>query len=209
MTLLTEKEKELYAEENLRLVHYTANQFRNTRLPYDDLYGAALLGFTKALNSFDTEKGTKFSTYAVNCMKNEIRFYLRKERRHSDNCKSYNNILSTDKNGNDFEGINTIINESEDAQEAADLLIQQENEEAILRAVSRLTELEQYIINHRYGLNGFEFKTQKEIAEEINMSQANVSKIQKNCLRKIKKFLLEDYDMDEDEFMEQYGHFIS
>ena len=68
---LTEEEKNQLAEENMRLVHYVANKFRNTKLMYDDLYGAALLGFTKALNAYDSERGAKFSTFAVNCMKNE------------------------------------------------------------------------------------------------------------------------------------------
>ena len=205
---LTEEEKNIIAEENMLLVHYVANKFRNTKLLYDDLYGAALLGFTKALNAYDSERGSKFSTFAVNCMKNEIRFFLRKERRQSDNTVSYNFVLSQDKNGNDFELYDILADKSDDSPDIQEILILEENKKATLDAVSRLSELEQYIMNHRYGLNGCQFKTQKEIAEEVNMSQANVSKIQKNCIKKVKKILYEDYN-DYDEFIEHFSRYRS
>lgn len=209
MPQLTEDEKEIIAEENMSLVHYVANKFRNTKLAYDDLYGAALLGFTKALNSYDSERGAKFSTYAVNCMKNEIRFFLRKERRQSDHTVSYNMVLSTDKNGNDFELYDIISEKNDDNPDVQEIMILEENRIATVEAVSRLTELEQFIINHRYGLNGCDFKTQKEIAEEVDMSQANVSKIQKNCIKKIKKYLAEEYEDKYEEFLEHFGRYAS
>lgn len=203
---LTEEEKNQLAEENMRLVHYVANKFRNTKLMYDDLYGAALLGFTKALNAYDSERGAKFSTFAVNCMKNEIRFFLRKERRQSDNTVSYNLVLSQDKNGNDFELYDILRDKTDENSDVQEAIIMEEDRKATLEAISKLSELEQYIINHRYGLNGCEFKTQKEIAEEVNMSQANVSKIQKNCIKKIKKYLYEDYN-NYDEFIESFARY--
>lgn len=209
MAQLTQDDKEIMAEENMSLVHYVANKFRNTKLAYDDLYGAALLGFTKALNSFDTDRGAKFSTYAVNCMKNEIRFFLRKERRQSEHTVSYNLVLSTDKNGNDFELYDVLTDQSDESPDIQEMMVLEENRNATLDAIARLSELEQFIINHRYGLNGCDFKTQKMIATEVNMSQANVSKIQKNCIKKIKKYLYEEYGNDYDEFMEHFSRYVS
>lgn len=209
MAKLTQEEKEILAEENMSLVHYVANKFRNTRLPYDDLYGAALLGFTKALNSFDSERGAKFSTYAVNCMKNEIRFFLRKERKQSEHTVSYNLVLSTDKNGNDFELYNILADKSDESADMLELMITKENSNSVIKAIEQLSETEQYIMKHRYGINGAKFKTQKEIADEINMSQANVSKIQKNSLKKLKKILYEEYDNDCEEFIDHYLPYMS
>lgn len=209
MAKLTEDEKVEIAEGNLNLVHFVANQFRNTKLLYDDLYGAALLGFTKALNAYDSERGAKFSTYAVNCMQNEIKFFLRKERRQSDNTISYNFVLSKDKNGNDFELYDILEDKDDDSPGVGEMLVLEENHQAVLSAIKRLTELEQFIINHRYGLNGFDFKTQKIIASETDMSQANVSKIQKNCIKKIKKYLFEEYNNDYEEFNEHFRRYTS
>ena len=55
-------------------------------------------------------------------------------------------------------------------------------------AMERLNERERYIINLRF----FEGKTQMEVADEINISQAQVSRLEKNALKVMKKYLLGD-----------------
>lgn len=52
-------------------------------------------------------------------------------------------------------------------------------------AVNHLSEREHKIINMRY----FEGKTQMEVAEEINISQAQVSRLEKKALRSMKNYL--------------------
>lgn len=52
-------------------------------------------------------------------------------------------------------------------------------------AVDHLSEREHKIINMRY----FEGKTQMEVAEEINISQAQVSRLEKKALRSMKNYL--------------------
>lgn len=191
---LEQWEKEIYAVENEKLIHHVANKFRNTRLPYDDLFSVCMMGFTKALNAFDKKRGVKLSTFAVNCMQNEVKFYLRKEKKHRDNTVSMGMVLSQDKNGNDFQ-LEDILSEhaNQDVLSIEDTYEQSEDKDIILEAIANLTNQEQYIMNSRYGLNAFEVKTQKTIAEEIDMSQANVSKIQKNCIDKIKKYVESTY----------------
>lgn len=191
---LEQWEKELYAEENGDLIHFVANKFRNTRLPYDDLHSVCMMGFTKALNAFDKNRQVKLSTFAVNCMQNEVKFYLRKEKKHSTNTISSSTILSRDKNGNDFQ-LEDILSEheNEDVLSVEETYELDEDKSIILEAIESLTPQEQYIMNSRHGLNGFEEKTQKLIAEEIQMSQANVSKIQKNCTEKIRQYVIARY----------------
>lgn len=192
---LEQWEKEICAEENMDLIHFVANKFRNTRLPYDDLYSVCMMGYTKALNAFDKNRGVKLSTFAVNCMQNEVKFYLRKEKKHTTNTISSGTVLSRDKNGNDFQ-LEDILSEQENENVLSieDTYELSEDKGIILEAIDSLTDQEQYIMNSRYGLNGFQVKTQKLIAEEIDMSQANVSKIQKNCIDKIKRFVESQYE---------------
>lgn len=194
---LEQWEKEICAEENMDLIHYVANKFRNTRLPYDDLYSVCMMGYTKALNAFDKNRGVKLSTFAVNCMQNEVRFYLRKEKKHTTNTVSMGTILSRDKNGNDFQ-LEDILSEKENEKVLSieDTYELTEDKGIIDEAIQSLTDQEQYIMNSRYGLKGFQPKTQKLIAEEIDMSQANVSKIQKNCIDKIKRYVESQYNDD-------------
>jgi len=65
------------AEENLGLVHLCANRFRGRGIEYDDLYGAGCIGLIKAAKAFDTDRGVKFSTYAVPVILGEIKRLFR------------------------------------------------------------------------------------------------------------------------------------
>ncbi|MCH5349353.1 MAG: sigma-70 family RNA polymerase sigma factor [Oscillospiraceae bacterium] len=64
-------------ENNLGLVHLCANRFRGRGIEYDDLYGAGCVGLVKAASAFDTERGVKFSTYAVPVILGEIKRLFR------------------------------------------------------------------------------------------------------------------------------------
>ena len=65
------------AEENLGLVHLCANRFRGRGIEYDDLYSAGCIGLLKAVEAFDSERGVKFSTYAVPVILGEIKRLFR------------------------------------------------------------------------------------------------------------------------------------
>lgn len=65
------------AEENLGLVHLCANKFRGRGIEYDDLYSAGCIGLLKAVKAFDTERGVKFSTYAIPVILGEIKRLFR------------------------------------------------------------------------------------------------------------------------------------
>lgn len=65
------------AEENLGLVHLCANKFRNRGIEYEELYSAGCMGLVKAVKAYDTEHGTKFSTYAVPVILGEIKRLFR------------------------------------------------------------------------------------------------------------------------------------
>ena len=67
----------LIAEENLGLVHLCANRFRGRGIEYDDLYSAGCIGLLKAVEAFDSERGVKFSTYAVPVILGEIKRLFR------------------------------------------------------------------------------------------------------------------------------------
>ncbi|WCF11727.1 sigma-70 family RNA polymerase sigma factor (plasmid) [Paenibacillus thiaminolyticus] len=198
--LLTDEEKKQIAEENLSLVFYVVKMFNNSGVPYDELVSIAMVGYAKALNAFDTERNVKFSTYSINCIKNEILFFLRKERNHVRNSVSINSVLSTDKNGNSLSIEETVSGMNKDERSLEDEIILTEDIDLLRQALSHLTEKEQFIITYRYGLDRGIIKTQREIADRIQMSQANVSKLEKNILEKIRRILKERYKMS-DEFV--------
>lgn len=186
----TEEEKNKVAEENLALVHYVLKGFSNTGIDYDELEGAGNLGFAKALNSFNKNKGIRFATYAINCITNEILFFLRKEKKHIINTVSMQKELNFDNKGNPLTIEDTLEDEEFSRKGIEYNLFQEENKKMILRVIQKLNDEEQYIILHRYGINGTKEKTQKQLADELNMSQANISKLQRICIKKL-KFLIQ------------------
>ncbi len=56
---------------------------------------------------------------------------------------------------------------------------------ALKEAMTRLTDREKHIVNLRF----FKGSTQMEVAEEIGISQAQVSRLEKNALERMKKYI--------------------
>lgn len=85
-----------------------------------------------------------------------------------------------------------VYNDSGDALYVMDQISDKKNKEekwvedlSLQAAMERLGERERYIINLRF----FEGKTQMEVAEEIQISQAQVSRLEKNALRMMRQYL--------------------
>lgn len=72
-----EKATEELIKSNLGLVRSIAIKFRDRGVEYEDLVQIGTIGMLKAIRSFDLERGTVFSTYAVPLIVGEIRRYLR------------------------------------------------------------------------------------------------------------------------------------
>lgn len=68
---------ERLVEENAGLIWSVTRRFLGRGAESDDLYQLGCLGFIKAVEGFDLEFGTRFSTYAVPKIAGEIRRFLR------------------------------------------------------------------------------------------------------------------------------------
>lgn len=69
--------KEQMVVENAGLIWSIVRRFMGRGVEMDDLYQLGCLGFLKAIDGFDAEFGTQFSTYAVPKIAGEIRRFLR------------------------------------------------------------------------------------------------------------------------------------
>ena len=185
--LLTQEEKEKMAEENYKLIFYVIQKFQSIGISFDELESIGGMGYTKALNAFDTDKNVKFSTFAINCIKNEILFFLRKEKQHILNNVSLSKVLSVDKNGNNL-SLEDILPENDGSHNSLeDEFMLGEDIRLLTECIEHLSPKEKLIITYRFGLGNQETKTQKEIAELIDMSQANVSKMEKTIIFKLRR----------------------
>lgn len=69
--------KETLLKENTGLIWSVTRRFTGRGVESDDLYQLGCLGFIKAIDGFDLQYGTQFSTYAVPKITGEIRRYIR------------------------------------------------------------------------------------------------------------------------------------
>jgi len=92
--------------------------------------------------------------------------------------------LNVDWDGNELL-LSDILGTQEDVVEKG---MEQEAERTLLKeALKNLNQREQYIIELRYGLKGKEPLTQKEVADELGISQSYISRIEKRIIRQLHK----------------------
>lgn len=97
------------------------------------------------------------------------------------------NLFSLDGMIRDTEQIPLVESIQSDAPELDARLIEKENRAAVKRAISYFDERTQKIIRLRFGLDGAEPKTLKEIGEEIGLSQERIRRIQMKAIRSLRR----------------------
>ena len=214
---------EQLVNENSGLIWSVARRFIGRGAETDDLYQLGCLGFLKAVEGFDLEFGTQFSTYAVPKISGEIRRFLRDDgtlkvsrslKEQAASIKSIRSKLTSllgreptiqelsDQTGLTPEEIAiaetaTAATESihqetgEDGFCLENVLTDTESEErmveriALRQAVEKLPERERLVIQLRY----YHSLTQQRVAKVMNVSQVQVSRIEKKALEKIREFM--------------------
>ena len=67
-----ENARNILTERNLRLVAHIIKKFDGTGEDPDDLISIGTIGLIKAINTFNSSKGTRLATYAARCIENEM-----------------------------------------------------------------------------------------------------------------------------------------
>lgn len=127
------------------------------------------------MNTFCPEKNIKLATYASRCIENEILMFLRKTSQYRSEI-SIDEPLNIDWDGNELL-LSDVLGTDEDIVNRG---IEAEAEKSVLRqAVDGLEPREKRIMQMRFGLLGGREKTQKEVADEIGISQSYISRLEK------------------------------
>lgn len=170
---------------NLRLVVYIAKKFEATGVGLEDLISIGTIGLIKSVNTFCPSKNIKLATYSSRCIENEILMYLRKTTQLKNEI-SIDEPLNTDWDGNELL-LSDVLGTEEDS---VNRNIETEAEkEVLLKAVSELNSRDKMIVMKRFGLFGEKEKTQKEVADEIGISQSYISRLEKRIVKRLKKDL--------------------
>ena len=219
-----EQAKERLITENSGLIWSIARRFLGRGTEADDLYQLGCLGFLKAVEGFDLEFGTQFSTYAVPKIAGEIRRFLRDDGavKVSRTIKERATTIRTMKNQlsnalgreptileisrqtgltpeeialaeNDTAATQSIHRETgEEGFSLEHILSDTETEEAMVekislrQAIEALPERERTVLKLRY----YHGLTQQRVSKVLNVSQVQVSRIEKKAIETLRNLML-------------------
>ena len=166
---------------NLRLVAHIVKKYETKGTSADDLISIGTIGLIKGIDSYSPNKGVKLTTYAAKCAENEILMYFRADKKNSANISIYDEI-SYDKEGNKVTILDILKTPDPDF---TDEIYKKDNIKLLKKYINLLSEREKEILIDRYGLEGNDELTQKEIAKKMHISRSYVSRIEKRATTKI------------------------
>lgn len=170
-------------EHNLRLVVYISHKFENTGVEQDDLISIGTIGLIKAINSFRTDKNIKLATYASRCIENEILMYLRRTVKLKSEV-SFDEPLNADFEGNELLLSDVLGTDSDTVYDSVETSVEKE---LLKEALGQLPKREQQIMDMRFGLDGGEEMTQKDVADRLGISQSYISRLEKKIIERLKR----------------------
>ena len=178
--------RNILVEYNLRLVAHIVKKYQTGNRSTEDLISIGTIGLIKAINTYDTDKGSKLVTYASRCIENELLMRLRQERKEVREISLYEPI-GTDREGNEISLMDVIRIDEEN------VLLNVITSESLRNINELFTEIlddrEQQLIALRYGLYDNQELTQKEISNLLHISRSYVSRIEKKALLKLRSAL--------------------
>ena len=175
-------------EHNLRLVAHIVKKYDYRNEDMDDLISIGTVGLIKGVDSYSSKHKTRLTTYCARCIENEILMYFRSNKKNNKNV-SIDEAVGYDKEGNVITLLDILKTKDPDfAME----LHREDNLKYLSKYFKILTDREKDIIIKRYGLDGKEEITQREIARKLGISRSYVSRIEKRALTKMLREFMKD-----------------
>lgn len=184
--------RNILIEHNLRLVAHIVKKYDTKDDMTDDLISIGTIGLIKGINTYNGDKKTKITTYAARCIQNEILMHFRSQKKFGPTV-SLTEAIGRDKEGNEINLIDVIKDKNTDLFDTLDL---KNNIDLLKKYLKLLNKREKEIIIKRYGLNNTKDMTQKEIADELNISRSYVSRIEKRALTKMLTEFIKNKNID-------------
>ena len=179
--------RNLLIEHNLRLVAHIVKKYYTPGGDQDDLISIGTIGLIKGISSYTSDKGVKLATYASRCIENEILMHFRAERKIA-GLISLSDSPDADSDGEALSLEDTLCDEFDMVEE----LGRRELCDRLRGLIEQhLEPREREIVLLRYGLDGGEPLTQRDVAEKTGISRSYVSRIEKKALEKL-RLIMED-----------------
>lgn len=177
---------------NLKLIDYMIFKM-NLEHKFDDYYDIGLKALTIAGNTFDENKGNKFSSYACVCIKNEILKQIELENTNKNkaniNVVSFDSTIYYDDNNNAI----TLLDLYNDGLSLEEEIIKNEKINLLKTIIDILEPNDRFMMLHYFELWGNKKMTQVEIAKKLGLNARTVCHRIKRAMRIIKKIMEEKY----------------
>ena len=181
---ISSKEQEELVLKNQGLVNYIVGKLNVHASDYEDVVSIGTIGLIKAAATFNKSKGISFATYASKCIHNEILMHFRKE-------KFYKKVISLNTTAYRDEGEQEIKLEDKiaDPRDFTEEIEESEQNESFVKLISiilNLLEQKERLIM-LYEIASFK---QTAIAEDLNLSQSYISRMQRKINNKVKSYFM-------------------
>ena len=173
--------KNILIEKNLRLVAHIAKKYSSNN-NLDDIISIGTIGLIKGINSFNSSKGVKLSTYVSRCIDNEILMSIRSTKKLNSEV-FLNEPIGRDKDDNVVTLQEVLENNEKNIGDSVDLKLKINLLKEKMNTI--LTDREKYILNMRFGLLGTKPQTQNQIANHLGISRSYVSRIETKAIEKL------------------------
>ena len=173
--------RNILIERNLRLVAHIMKKYYAQTADQEDLISIGTIGLIKAIGTYRRDRNIKLATYASRCIENEVLMFLRhtSKLRHE---VSLDEPLRTDWDGNELL-LSDVLGTEHDLVSRG---IEEDAEKQLLwGALSHLSPREQRIMHMRFGMAGYREMTQKEVADQLGISQSYISRLEKRILNRL------------------------
>ena len=180
--------RNLLVEHNLRLVAHIVKKYYAHTEDVDDLISIGTIGLIKGINTYKADKGVKLSSYVSRCIENEILMNFRGKRKREGDV-SLSEALDVEEEGDSLSYLDVLTCQEDLDERIGTKEICRRLRDAV---ENTLSDREAALIRLRYGLDGTEGMTQRQVAQSLSISRSYVSRIEKKALEKLRKALGED-----------------
>ena len=174
--------RETLIRHNLRLVVHVAKKYYAQPSDQEDLISIGTIGLMKAVDTFDSTRKARFSTYASRCIENELRMHFRRERKSGTTVS----LQETLEAGKDDTAL-TLSDVLQDGFCMEDSCEQQDEAQRLRQLIEGLPARERKLILLRYGLAGQPPLTQLETAKLLQISRSYVSRLETHALELLRE----------------------
>ncbi|MCI8474354.1 MAG: RNA polymerase sporulation sigma factor SigK [Oscillospiraceae bacterium] len=180
--------KDALIVHNLRLVAHIVKKYYTQSCDQDDLISIGTIGLIKGISTFKPDRNVRLATYASRCIENEILMHFRSQKKLQGEV-SLSDTLEAEGEGGSLSLMDVIRVEDNMLE---DLSAKDAGKTLRVRVEECLDDREKLVITLRYGLTGATPLTQREIAQQCDISRSYVSRIEKKALEKLKASLEKD-----------------